>query len=81
MHLRTMGDGEVFGEIALVSQVPRTADIVAASPLQVLVVDWESISQLSRVYPRIAAKLFRNLASVLGVRLAGATPSARVDQH
>lgn len=79
IKLRSMTTGEVFGEIALVSKVPRTADVVAVQDLKVLVMDWNSISRITRVYPRIAAKLFLNLSSILGERLAGNTPSAQVD--
>ena len=67
--------GDVFGEIALVSKVPRTADVVATQDLKVLVVNWDSISVLSKVYPRTAAKIFRNLAAIMGDRLADSTPS------
>ena len=73
-HLRRMEAGEVFGEIALVTNIPRTADVVAHQDLKVLVMDWESISRVTNVYPRISAKLFRNISSILGERLAGNTP-------
>jgi len=36
----------------------------------VLVIRWDSISQLGRYHPRISTKLFRNLSSVIGKRLA-----------
>lgn len=70
IKFRRMEMGEVFGEIALVSKVPRTADVVAVQNLKVLVMDWDSISRVTKVYPRISAKLFRNLSSILGERLA-----------
>jgi len=79
IKLRSMATGEVFGEIALVSKVPRTADVVALKDLKVLVMDWDSISRITKVYPRIAAKLFLNLSSILGERLAGNTPSGQAD--
>lgn len=67
--LQNMRAGEVFGEIALLSQQPRTADVVAMQDMKVLVMDWDSISRITRIYPRIAAKLFRNLSAILGNRL------------
>ena len=70
IKFRRMEAGEVFGEIALVSKIPRTADVVATQNLKVLVMDWDSISRVTKVYPRISAKLFRNLSSILGERLA-----------
>ena len=74
VSLRKMETGEVFGEIALVSKVPRTADVVANENLRVLAMDWDSVKRVSGVYPRISSKLFRNLASILGDRLAENTP-------
>jgi len=70
IKFRRMETGEVFGEIALVAKIPRTADVVATQNLKVLVIDWDSISRVTKVYPRISAKLFRNLSSILGERLA-----------
>lgn len=77
INLRRMETGDVFGEIALVSNVPRTADVVAHQELKVLSMDWESISRITKVYPRISAKLFQNLSSILGERLACNTPSSQ----
>jgi len=79
IHIRRMEAGDVFGEIALVSNVPRTADVVAHQDLKVLVMDWDSISRITKVYPRIAAKLYQNLSSILGERLACNTPSSQID--
>jgi predicted RND superfamily exporter protein len=70
VQLREMDTGEVFGEIALVSNIPRTADVIADTPLQALELSWDSITRISNIYPRIATRLFRNLASIIGERLA-----------
>lgn len=74
--LRTMAPGELFGEIALVCASPRTADVVAQGETQMLVLEWERIRRLSRMFPRITSKLFLNLAAVLGGRLGGVAPPA-----
>ncbi|MEN8174335.1 MAG: efflux RND transporter permease subunit [Pseudomonadota bacterium] len=61
---------EVFGEMALVTQQPRTASIIAIEPTKVLSFAWEDIEKINRFSPRIASRLFRNLSAVLSARLA-----------
>ncbi len=65
-----MGPGELFGEIALLTDYQRTARVTAGAFVKVLVIRWDSISQLGRYHPRISMKLFRNLSSVISKRLA-----------
>ncbi|MCP4404386.1 MAG: MMPL family transporter [bacterium] len=64
-----IGPGEIFGEIALVNPGPRSADVRAVSNVTYVELDWESIERIRRIYPRIAAHLYRNLAYILGARL------------
>lgn len=63
--LRTMGPGDFAGEIALVADVPRTATVVASSPVRVLVLSDRAFARLIRETPSIAAKVL----AVLGERL------------
>jgi hypothetical protein len=44
--LRRMGEGESFGEIGLLSGVPRTATVTALTPGQLLVLDKEAFLEL-----------------------------------
>lgn len=64
-----ISEGGLFGEIALVSKVPRTASVVASTDSRMLSLKWESIERLSRFHTRIAIKLFHNLASIVGKKL------------
>jgi uncharacterized protein len=57
--------GDVFGEMGLVRQKERTADVVANGDLQVLAVDQRFLDRIQRRYPRIASKVFLNLTRIL----------------
>ena len=65
-----IAEGGLFGEIALVSQIPRTANVIASSDTRLLAIRWESIQRFARFHTRIAAVLFQNLAAIVGQRLA-----------
>ena len=60
--LNALGPGTFFGEIALVSDTPRTATVVATSPVRLLVITGQSFSRLLRETPSIQAKVLAALA-------------------
>jgi CRP-like cAMP-binding protein len=68
-HLRLLGVGELFGEVGPLSGSRRTADVVALEPTQVLVLSWERLDRLTRLFPILAFRLFRNLTRIIGARL------------
>ena len=61
-----LGAGEWVGEISLVAGTPRTATVVATSPVRLLVISDRAFQSLLRDVPSIAAKVMRSL----GERLA-----------
>jgi predicted RND superfamily exporter protein len=61
--------GDVFGEMALVRQYDRSADVVAKQDVEVLAVDERFLQRIQRRYPRIAARVFLNLTRILSDRL------------
>jgi sulfate permease, SulP family len=69
MRLRTVSPGVVVGEIALYTDVPRTADVVAETPSVVLRLSRASIERLEAEEPETAAALHRWLATMLAERL------------
>jgi predicted RND superfamily exporter protein len=71
--LAQLEPGTVFGEMALVSQEPRSASVVAETPAEVLRLDLEAFERIRRRFPFTGAKLFRNLARVLALRLRHTT--------
>jgi CRP-like cAMP-binding protein len=70
-RINTLKGGDFFGEIALVSDVPRTATVIASSPVRALVITDRSFQRLLRDTPEIQAKVL----SALAERLAPSWPS------
>ena len=65
--------GDVFGEMAVVRETARSADVVADGPAQALALGKRHLKRLAWRYPWIALKLYRNLSSILSDRLQRTT--------
>jgi len=65
--------GDVFGEIALIINSARTADVEAVTDTKVLAIDWESLEKIQRFSPYLASRLYLNIARILGERLGKTT--------
>ncbi|MCB0334736.1 MAG: protein phosphatase 2C domain-containing protein [Bdellovibrionales bacterium] len=68
--LAELGPGMHFGEIALISQEVRTANVVASVDSRLLVMEREGFEKLLRAKKDIGISLLRKLAEELSVRLA-----------
>ena len=68
-HRDRHGAVDVFGEMGLVRHHERSADVVAAEPVEVLAVDERFLERIQRRYPRIASKVFLNLTRIVSDRL------------
>ena len=64
-RINTLGSGDFFGEIALVSDTPRTATVTATSPVRALVVTDRSFRRLLEDSPSIQSKVLTALAERL----------------
>ena len=60
-----LGEGEVFGEMSMVLQEPRIADVYATSAVECLAIDREPLQALIRQCPPVAAML----TAIVGARL------------
>ncbi len=63
--LRDLGAGDFFGEIALVTDHPRTATVTTTSDVHLLVLTAAGFRELMRKSPEIQAKVLRALADRL----------------
>jgi predicted RND superfamily exporter protein len=71
-RVRTLQRGDVLGEMALIGDHVRTADVVATDEVEVLAVNDRFLNRMQQRYPRIGAKIFLNLAKILSTRLQDA---------
>lgn len=72
-----LGPRQIFGEMALLTGEPRTADVVANSDCHCLVLEKSSVEQLIREQPPIA----RFLTTILGHRLLSANGIKKVGKY
>lgn len=67
--IATLGEGEIFGEMAFLSSWPRTASIVAIADMEVLVLSQHFLKKLMKTLPETAMQVLFNLSLVLCSRL------------
>ncbi len=60
--LRTLTEGQLFGEIALFSSVPRSASALAEGEVTVFVIPGDRLEHFVRTNPALAVDLIRNLS-------------------
>ena len=68
--ISTMREGDFFGEIALVTKMPRTATVTATSDVDVLVITERAFDNLLKTTPEIG----RSVAEALAERVAPELP-------
>ncbi|MBT4838883.1 MAG: cyclic nucleotide-binding domain-containing protein [Methylococcales bacterium] len=67
--------GTVVGEMSVVDEQPRSADVVANEKCLLLFVSKLHCDLLSQQYPLIALKFYKELAKVLSMRLRNRNPA------
>lgn len=60
--IRTLGEGELLGEMALFRKAPRSAGAVAATEVQLLVVRTAQLDWLIRNRPQLTIEIFKRLS-------------------
>jgi CRP-like cAMP-binding protein len=62
---RRLGMGDYFGEMALLDDAPRSADVIAEGEVLALTIDRPGFAKLLRTEPTLAQALLRTLAARL----------------
>ncbi|MBQ47645.1 MAG: hypothetical protein CMP10_09295 [Zetaproteobacteria bacterium] len=70
IQIQLLQSGDVFGEMALMGEKTRQADIVSSGPSHILEIEYESIFILFKKEPRIFGLLLFNCARLISKRLA-----------
>jgi len=76
-ELSRLGQGDVFGEMALLTGEPRQADVTAVTPVRCLEVDREAFRGVMDKNPVLVA----NVTSIFQEREAQMRHATRVDNH
>lgn len=77
VRLGALGPGQGFGERALIGGGPRTADVVADEPVELLAFPVAAVEALGRDHPAILIRLIANMAGELAERLTLASAEIR----
>ncbi|HYB73125.1 MAG TPA: cyclic nucleotide-binding domain-containing protein, partial [Candidatus Sulfotelmatobacter sp.] len=79
--LNTLGEGELLGEMALFRKAPRSANAVAATDVELLVIRGEQLDWLIRNRPQFTLEILKRLSdwvatNVHGLPIPDAPPEA-----
>lgn len=71
--LAELKKGDLFGEMVLLEERTRTADIIAKTYTDVLIMDFDAIFGIFKKNPKIFSLLMLNLCRLLAKRLKGSS--------
>jgi rhodanese-related sulfurtransferase len=63
--LSTLGEGELFGDMALFREAPRSADAVAATDVELIVINNDRLDWLIRNRPQLTKEVVRRLSDMV----------------
>jgi hypothetical protein len=71
--LASFGKGQIFGEMAFVSEMPRSADVVATSNVELMIINQRFLEKMIKKSPQLSSRVLMNLSVVLCKRLNATT--------
>jgi sulfate permease, SulP family len=80
-HLATVGQGGIFGEIAFIDNIRRSADAISQENTSLYILSREKFNMVTERHPEIAGKFFERLALIIGNRLRQSNTEFRVYQE
>lgn len=69
VEIERMHRGDLFGEVALVADLPRTAEVVATEDSELVFFLRSDLQEWLAIMPKEAARLLQNLSKLLAQRL------------
>lgn len=72
-RLAELGPGALFGEMALLEQLPRSASAAALEPSTLMLLYRSKLDEILHYHPRIGVSVMRHLARLLSARLRRAS--------
>jgi S1-C subfamily serine protease/rhodanese-related sulfurtransferase len=75
--LNTLGEGQLIGEIALFREAPRSADLIAQTDVELLVIKNERLDWLIRNRPQLTIEILRRLSNWIVQTDQERTPASR----
>ncbi|MFH1729919.1 MAG: cyclic nucleotide-binding domain-containing protein [Pseudomonadota bacterium] len=74
-HLTVLGKGELFGEMAFLGKMRRSATVKACEDLELLILTHTFLKKLMNVNPEITLTVMINISAMLSTRLKNTTQS------
>ncbi len=70
-HIANLGKGDLFGELVLINETQRTANIIAVDQCDVLIMTYENFFSYFHKKPKVFALMVLNVTRLVTKRLKG----------
>ncbi len=80
-HLLTIGTGGVFGEMAFIDKITRSADAISVDHTNLFVLSRDKFNQVTAVHPAVSGMVFERLALLIANRLRQSNKELKVFQE